>query len=352
MTIPNEPDCYAAVAARDARMDGRFVYAVLSTGIYCRPSCPARAARPDNLRFHATPESARDAGFRACKRCHPDSAKSEAQCLAELAQYIAANAELTLPLSTLAKRVSMSPAHLQRRFVATFGVSPKVLQDAARLQSWREELRDGKPVTQATQTAGYGSTSRVYGRLANSLGMTPKAYRAGGQGETISYAVRNTVLGPLLMAATDRGICSAQFGTSSDELTTQLQSEFPNAQIDPKTRLDDSELDIWIDALDAHLSRSAPHPDLPLDLRGTAFQIKVWRYLLGIERGQVLSYGELASAIGNPKATRAAASACGANRVAVLIPCHRVLRADGGLGGYRWGLERKRALLDAERTVS
>jgi AraC family transcriptional regulator, regulatory protein of adaptative response / methylated-DNA-[protein]-cysteine methyltransferase len=204
-------------------------------------------------------------------------------------------------------------------------------------------------VLDAITEAGFESTSRIYSHAPRNLGMTPSAYRRGGAGESIAYAVRATTMGPLLMAATDRGVCFAQFGESEASLIGQLKNEFPNATHTPSRMSDSRELDAWIQAFEAHLRGDAPRPDLPLDLRGTAFQIRIWRFLLRVPEGGVMSYAELAAGVGAPRAVRAAASACAANRIAVLVPCHRVLRADGGLGGYRWGLERKRVLIDQER---
>jgi AraC family transcriptional regulator of adaptative response/methylated-DNA-[protein]-cysteine methyltransferase len=266
-----------------------------------------------------------------------------------LAEYIERNADETLSLAHLAKRAHLSPAHLQRTFKAVLGVSPKMFQDAARLRRLKGGLKAGKSVLDAITEAGFESTSRIYNHAPRNLGMTPSAYRRGGAGESIAYAVRGTTMGPLLMAATDRGVCFAQFGASEAALIGQLKNEFPNASHVPSRMSDSRELDAWIKAFEAHLSGDAPRPDLPLDLRGTAFQIRVWRFLLQVPQGRVLSYAELAAGIGTPRAVRAAASACAANKIAVLVPCHRVLRADGGLGGYRWGLERKRVLIDQER---
>lgn len=271
------------------------------------------------------------------------------QLMQGLAHYIEENAEEPLPLARLAKQAHLSPAHLQRRFKAVFGVSPKAYQDAVRLKRLKSGLKSGQRVLDAITDAGFQSTSRVYGATTRNLGMTPSAYRAGGEGETIAYACRGTALGPLLMAATERGVCFAQFGTDAEALIAQLQSEFPRATVLASSMAQSPELDAWIRAFEAHIAGSAPRPDLPLDLRGTAFQIRVWRFLLQVPEGDLISYAELAKSIGAPKAVRAAASACAANRVAVLVPCHRVLRGDGGLGGYRWGLERKRALIDHER---
>jgi AraC family transcriptional regulator of adaptative response/methylated-DNA-[protein]-cysteine methyltransferase len=267
----------------------------------------------------------------------------------ELARYIAAQAEKPLTLESLARRVHLSPSRMQRVFKSIFGVSPKKLQQAARGERFKALLRDGADVTEAIYEAGFGSSSRVYGQRMHSIGMTPKRYRAGGEGETLTWACRETVLGPILMAATDRGVCFAQFGSDCDSLLEQLRGEYPRAELERYRGQAARQLDHWIDALNAYIQNKRPRPDIPLDLQGTAFQIKVWEFLLSLEDGEVISYGELARGIDRPRAVRAAASACAANRIAVLVPCHRILRGDGGLGGYRWGLERKRALLDAER---
>ena len=267
----------------------------------------------------------------------------------ELARYIATNADDSLTLEKLAARVHLSPSRMQRVFTATFGVTPKKFQQAARSDRFKALLRSGIDITDAIYEAGYGSTSRVYGRAMHNIGMTPKSYRAGGKGESVTWACRDTVLGPLLMAATDRGVCFAQFGDSESALLAQLEAEFPNAELQAYSEQSSLQLEQWIDALNAYLQNRQPRPDVPLDLKGTAFQIKVWEFLLSLKDGDVMSYAEVARAIDKPGAVRAAASACAKNRIAVLVPCHRILRGDGGLGGYRWGLERKRALLDAER---
>jgi len=266
-----------------------------------------------------------------------------------LARYIAEHADSLLTLDALAARVHLSPARLQRVFKSIFGVSPKKFQQVARSERFKSLLRDGAEITEAIYEAGYGSTSRVYENDVRNIGMTPKSYRAGGAGERITWACRETVLGPLMMAATDRGVCFAQFGDDCESLRAQLRAEFPRAELEAYAGRSGQDLERWIEALNAYLENKQPRPELPLDLKGTAFQVKVWEFLLGLADGEVASYSEVAQAIGKPAAVRAAASACAANRVAVLVPCHRILRADGGLGGYRWGLERKRALLDAER---
>ncbi len=267
--------------------------------------------------------------------------------LVALARDLVARADESWPLAELAAPFGLSPSAFQRRFTALVGLSPKALQDAARLGRLKSALKAGSRVTDAILEAGFGSTSRVYGEAQRDLGMTLSAYRSGAAGEAIHWAARETRLGWLAMAATARGVCFAQFGDRADALRTELAREFPKATLLASDA--DAPLDAWIAALDTHLSRAAPAPTLPLDLRGTAFQMRVWRFLQGIPLGETRSYADVAQAIGAPKATRAVGTACGANRVAVLVPCHRVLRGDGALGGYRWGLERKRALLDAER---
>ncbi|MDZ7671172.1 MAG: bifunctional DNA-binding transcriptional regulator/O6-methylguanine-DNA methyltransferase Ada [Gammaproteobacteria bacterium] len=341
---------FAALAARDASLDGRFVYAVITTGVYCRPSCPARPARRENVRFFDNGPAAQAAGFRPCRRCRPDEPIPGYADLVAVARRIEARSDEPISLAQLAQGTPWSPARLQRAFKAAFGVTPKAYQNQLRLNGFKGALRSGDSVTQAIHTAGFGSTSRVYGATTRNIGMTPSAYRAGGAGETIAYACRDTSLGPLLMAATDRGVCFAQFGEDPDALFAQLEREFPAAELHPSRATDSPQLDAWLDALEAHLGAGAPRPELPLDLRGSAFQVKVWSFLLSIRDGEVMSYSEVAAGIHQPKAVRAVASACGANRIAVLVPCHRVLRSDGSVGGYRWGIERKRVLLDSERS--
>lgn len=351
--IPAMPGLRAmqnAVATRDERFDGQFVYGVVTTGVYCRPSCASRRAKPQNVRFFARPAQAEAAGLRPCKRCGPRAEHLRATGrIRSIAEYIDKHADAPLSLSTLARQAHWSPAHLQRTFKAVLGISPKAYHDAARLRLLKGSLKAGKSVLASIDSAGFQSTSRVYARGARNLGMTPSAYRAGGTGETIAYAFRDTALGALLMAAANRGVCFAQFGASEAALVAQLKAEFPKATLVPSSNSQSQELDDWMRAFEKHIAGRAPRPDLPLDLRGTAFQIRVWRFLLGVAEGDVMSYAEVANGIGEPNAIRAAASACAANRIAVLVPCHRVLRADGGLGGYRWGLERKRLLIDAER---
>jgi len=349
-TMPTDSQMWRATGARDPHFDGVFWYAVTTTGVFCRPSCPSRRPRRDNVRFFPSTAAALAAGFRPCKRCAPLANREPlAARLEAVARYIDAHADQPLPLAGLAARAHLSPAHFQRRFKALLGVSPKAYQDGARLARLKAGLRSGGAVLDAIVGAGFSSTSRVYGEAARNLGMTPSTYRAGGAGETIAHACRPTALGLLMMAATDRGVCFAQFGPSEAALRRKLAAEFPQATLVASPMADSPLLDAWIRAFEAHVGGHAPRPDVPLDLRGTAFQVKVWRFLLGIRAGEVVSYSEVAAGIGAPTAVRAAASACAANRIAVLVPCHRVLRGDGGLGGYRWGIERKRTLIDGER---
>ncbi len=350
MTELSEQEMRAAITARDRTCDGRFFYGVITTGVFCRPSCATRPARAENLRFFLDAESALAAGFRPCKRCRPAEPAPGLSKLIEVARYIETHAEERLTLNKLAKQADLSPSRFQRVFKAAFGVSPKAYQDSVRMKRCKLALKEGDNVTGAIYSAGYGSVSRVYGEQLRSIGMTPRAYRSSGAGETIAYICRDTALGSMMIGATERGVCFVQFGEDANILFEQLRAEFPKARLNVSSAQDAPELDTWIEALDAHISQGAPRPDLPLDLRGTAFQIKVWRFLLSVRDGDVISYGEVAAGIEKPKAVRAVASACAANRIGVLVPCHRVLRGNGSIGGYRWGLARKRALLDAERS--
>ena len=349
MSVLSEQKMRKAIIAKDKSYDGQFFYGVITTGIFCKPSCSSRTANPENLRFFVNNEQAMVAGFRPCKRCVPTQGNPRMEKLVKVARHIEQYAQDRLTLATLAEIADLSPSRLQRIFKEMFGVSPKIYQDNLRMKRFKQSLKDGDGVTDSIFSSGFGSISRVYGEAARNIGMAPKAYRAGGADEQITYACRDTALGLILMAATDKGVCFVQFGETEKLLITKLEDEFPNAQILASSAKDAPELDAWIQALDQHISEAAPRPDLPLDLRGTAFQIKVWRFLLSIQNGDVLSYSEVAANIDKPKAVRAVASACAKNRIGVLIPCHRVLRSDGSLGGYRWGLERKRTLLDMER---
>lgn len=274
-------------------------------------------------------------------------ASNEVQRLIALARHIASHADETLTLEEMAKGCGMSASCLQRRFTAVIGLSPKRFQDALRLNRFRAALRDGDSVTGAIYESGYGSTSRLYEKIERHLGMTPSAIRAGGAGEDIAYALQETVQGPMIMGATLRGVCCVHFADDADSLIAALKREFPGARFRPADP-DREALGLWMDLLDSHLAAGGPLPDLPLDIRGTAFQRKAWDILTALRPGETMTYGGLAARMGRPKAVRAAAGACAANRHAVVIPCHRVLRGDGGLGGYRWGVARKRRLLAHE----
>ncbi len=348
MSMPSEIRMRKAIEKRDKSYDSQFYYGVITSGIFCIPSCSSKPARPENLRFFADSKSAVEAGFRPCKRCHPDGKDSQPNKLVEVARYIEEHSEDKLTLSLLGDMANLSPSRLQRVFKELFGVSPKLYQDAIRMGSFKHSLRDGLSVTDATYSSGFGSISRVYGEATRNIGMTPKSYGDRGKGEVIHYACRKTSLGYMIIAATDKGICSVQFGDSETSLISLLATEFPKADLILSIAQESPALDNWMEALDKHVSQNAPRPDVPLDIRGTAFQIKVWQFLLSIKEGEVMSYGEVAEKIGNPGASRAVGTACGKNAIGVLIPCHRVLRSDGALGGYRWGLERKKALLNKE----
>lgn len=349
MSTFSEQEMLDAVTTRDQSYDGHFFYGVMTTGIFCQPSCPSRTANPENLRFYPTIKTAMEAGFRPCKRCQPTGDTSRAKQLVQLARHIEAHADEKLTLDGLGKMIDLSASRLQRVFKASFGISPKAYQDAIRMQRFKQSLKGGDGVTEAIFSSGFGSISRVYGETSRNIGMTPKAYRAGGANEIITYACRNTALGLMIMAATARGVCFVQFGDRETTLIAQLAAEFPNATLNLSPTQHAPELDHWMEALDQHMSAGSARPDLPLDIRGTAFQMQVWQFLLSVREGDVLSYSELAKGINRPKAVRAVASACAANRIGVLIPCHRVIRGDGSLGGYRWGLARKRTLLEQER---
>ena len=349
MSMLSELKMRKATLENDKSYDGQFFYGVITTGIFCKPSCSSRTPKTENLRFFVSNEQAMVAGFRPCKRCRPTENNPRIEKLIKVARHIEEHAQDRLTLATLAEIAGLSSSRLQRTFKQAFSVSPKAYQDNIRMKRFKKSLKDGDSVTDSIFASGFGSISRVYGESTRNIGMSPKAYRAGGAGELISYACRDSALGLILMAATDKGVCFVQFGETEKLLIAKLTEEFPNAQIVASSAKDTPELDSWIQALDQHISQGTPRPEIPLDIRGTAFQIKVWQFLLSLQDGDVLSYSEVAESIDKPKAVRAVASACARNRIGILIPCHRVLRADGSLGGYRWGLERKRTLLDMER---
>ena len=337
---------WAAVAARDPQADGRFVYSVKTTGVYCRPSCAARAARPENVAFHRSPAEAERAGFRPCKRCKPDQpplSQQHAATVARLCRLIE-DAEQAPTLEQLAQHAGLSAYHLHRVFKAVTGVTPKAYAAAHRARRMRRELDRSDTVTQAVYDAGYNSSGRFYEESNHVLGMTPTTYRAGGADTAIRFAVGECSLGSILVAQSDRGVCAILMGDDPDALARDLQQRFPHAALVGG----DTAFERLVAKVVGFVEAPRVGLDLPLDVRGTAFQQRVWQALRAIAPGQTASYAEIAKRIGAPKSVRAVAQACGANALAVAIPCHRVVRNDGALSGYRWGVERKRALLERE----
>jgi AraC family transcriptional regulator of adaptative response/methylated-DNA-[protein]-cysteine methyltransferase len=334
------------LVARDKSADGEFFYSVATTGVYCRPSCGARTPLPKNVAFYRTTQEAERAGFRACKRCKPNApplAQVHAAIVADLCRFIE-EAESAPKLEELAERSGLSPFHLHRVFKEVTGVTPRAYAAAARAKKMRASLDRSGSVTEAVYDAGYSSSSRFYETSNAILGMTPKRWRAGGEGMTIRFAVGECSLGSILVAASERGICAVTLGDDPDALAKDLQDRFPRAELVPGDR----GFERVVAKVIAFVDAPKKGLDLPLDVQGTAFQERVWKALQLVPFGQTTSYGEIARRIGAPRAVRAVATACGENRLAVVIPCHRVVTVAGGLAGYRWGIERKRALLDAE----
>lgn len=344
---------WRAVATRDLSADGRLFYGVTSTGVYCRPSCPSRRPRRENVRFFASASDAEREGFRACRRCRPNertrAAESVARAKEILDRHVERGAEGGVPLGELAAAVEMSPFHLQRVFEAQLGLSPARYLRARRAERFKSQLRRGGTVSRATYDAGFGSSSRAYEVADSQLGMTPATYRHGGEGAKIRYRVVRSSLGKVLVAATTRGVCAVKLGDDADTLERELAEEYPRASL-VRDRGTAGEFGAWVDAIVRYVDRDGDSPSVPMDVKATAFQWKVWRALQAIPRGETRSYTEVAEAIGRPGAVRAVASACASNRVALVIPCHRVIRSDGALSGYRWGPERKRKLLEREHS--
>jgi len=337
---------WQAVSLRDGRADGRFVYGVATTGIYCRPTCPSRRPLPRNVRYFDTSAAAEASGFRACRRCRPDSAAPEQRRGARIARVcrLIDAAESMPSLGDLAQAVHVSPYHLSREFKAVTGITPREYYQRRRRQRLGAALDTAPRITEALHAAGYGSSGRFYAESTAVLGMSPREFRAGGAGLQICHAVAPCSLGHVLAAATDRGLCAILLGDDPDALTRELQDRFPRARLIGG----DASFEGWVACVVGFVEAPAIGLDLPLDIRGTAFQQRVWQALQAIPPGETASYAEIARRIGAPAATRAVAQACGANALAVAIPCHRVVRQDGGLSGYRWGVERKRALLVRE----
>lgn len=337
---------WQALVRRDARSDGAFFYAVRTTGVYCRPTCSARRPNRCNVEFFPSWAEAEQAGYRACRRCHPRPMAGPAAAATAVARAcrLLDTAEEPLSLAALADAVGLSPFHFHRLFKQIVGITPKAYSMAHRTRRFQRSLRDDPTVTRAMYAAGYGSSSRCYESVADQLGMTPSEYRKGGAGHRIRHAIARCDLGWALVAATARGICAIELGDDPDELRERLTARFPAAQ----RADDDPEFAGWVTGVLAALDRPSGDIDLPLDVRGTAFQRRVWQALRAVPAGSTATYAEIADMIGKPSAARAVGRACATNPVAVAIPCHRVVRGDGGLGGYRWGLPRKRALLERE----
>lgn len=342
---------WLAVLSRDPAADRAFVYAVRSTGIYCRPTCAARKPRRERVVFFPAPAAAERAGYRPCRRCRPQDAAArdpQAALVRRVCRWIDEHLEDKISLAEIGMQISLSPYRLRRTFKRVLGITPRQYADARRLHWLKGKLRKGETVTRALYDAGYGSSSRLYERAPDRLGMTPATYRKGGQGIRIGYAIADCPLGRLLVAATDRGVCAVYFGDSDRGLAAALAAEYPAAEI----HRGNGDVDRWAGALVRHLEGQHPHLDLPLDVRATAFQWQVWQELRAIPYGSTRTYGEIARRLGEPGAARAVGRACATNPVSIVVPCHRAVREDGGLGGYRWGVERKARLLARERSVA
>jgi AraC family transcriptional regulator of adaptative response/methylated-DNA-[protein]-cysteine methyltransferase len=336
---------WQAVQRRDRAADGAFWYSVRTTGVYCRPSCAARLPRRENVAFHASPAAAEKAGFRPCKRCRSAAALAERQAAAVAkACRLIERADEMPSLTTLAKSAGMSRFHFHRVFKSATGVTPKAYADANRAQRVRDALAARGSVTAAIYDAGFNSSGRFYAAAPGVLGMTPRDFRAGGTGAAIRFAVGQCSLGAILVAATQKGVCAIFLGDDPEPLVRELQDRFPKAQLIGA----DAEFERLVARVVGLVEAPAQDFDLPLDLLGTAFQQKVWQALRKVPAGSTATYTEIARRIGRPKAVRAVAAACGDNPIAIAIPCHRVVRLDGNLAGYRWGIARKRALLDKE----
>jgi AraC family transcriptional regulator, regulatory protein of adaptative response / methylated-DNA-[protein]-cysteine methyltransferase len=344
------------VLTRDAQFESAFVYAVRSTGVYCRPTCASRRPSRKQVAFYSSPAAAERAGFRPCRRCRPRGEATDSRAAqAELVEFLCREIEASLDegngaitLTTLSRRVGANPYQIQRSFKRAMGITPRQYADAQRLARLKSRLREGQDVTGALYEAGYGSSRGLYERAPWRMGMTPATYRKGGLGMRVGYTIADSPLGRLLVGATERGVCAVCLGDSDEALETNLFAEYPQAEI----HRDDRTLSPWVTAFLSHLQGRTPHLDLPVDVRATAFQWRVWEELRAIPYGATRSYSDVARAIGRPEAVRAVAHACATNPVAVVIPCHRVVGKDGALHGYRWGLERKQKLLVLERQAA
>jgi AraC family transcriptional regulator of adaptative response/methylated-DNA-[protein]-cysteine methyltransferase len=338
----NDDQRWQLVLHRDSRADGQFVTAVRSTGIYCRPSCPAKHPLRKNVTFYRSPVEAERAGFRACRRCRPNEADAQVKAIQGVCRYIETHLDSPLTLTELSRQAHFSPYHLQRTFKRLMGVSPRQYAAACRAAQLKKNLKETRTVTDATYNSGYGSLSRLYEQTR--MGMTPSVYRRGGAGMRIGYTIVDSALGRLLVAATENGVCFVSLADSDQTLETALRGDYHAAQIER----DDAGLRQWVSAVLGYLNGKQPHLDLPLDIQGTAFQRQVWEALRAIPYGETRTYSQIAKAIGRPGAARAVGHACGANPVALVVPCHRAVGSKGALTGYRWGVARKEKLLARE----
>ena len=336
---------WRATLERDARADGKFVLAVRSTHIYCRPSCPARRPLRQNVVFFRTREEAEKQGFRPCLRCRPNEIAASAALVARAAKFLAESREDGVRLSEVARELNSNSGTLRRAFRQVTGLAPRELADALRVKRFKTLLRAGKNITDALYETGYGSSSRVYERSNAQLGMTPATYRKGGKGMKIEYTIAKSPLGKVLVAATERGVSAVYLGDAQNKLVAELHEEYPRAEISPAT----GSVQRWVREIVQRIEGKPAQVDLPLDLQATAFQRRVWQELQRIPRGTTRTYSQVARALGRPKAVRAVARACATNPVSIVVPCHRVIREDGNLAGYRWGLTRKEQLLATER---
>ena len=346
-TVEADPR-WVRVLARDRSADGQFWYAVATTGVYCRPSCPSRTANPKNVSLHGSLAEAKATGFRPCKRCNPDGPSADVENAAIVAKAcrLIEQSEEVPSLTGLAKAANLSTSHFHRMFKSVTGLTPKDYAEAHRASRVRDELAKGHSVTEAMYDAGFNSSGRFYEKSRNMLGMTPTQYRTGGANEDIRFAVGQSSLGAILVASSDRGVASILIGDDPDGLVRDLQDRFPKARLVGG----DKEYECMVARVVSFVEAPGIGLNLPLDVRGTAFQRRVWQALQAIPVGQTSSYSEIARRIGAPKSVRAVASACAANNIAVAIPCHRVVRNDGALSGYAWGVERKRELVAREAT--
>ncbi|MDQ6767971.1 MAG: bifunctional DNA-binding transcriptional regulator/O6-methylguanine-DNA methyltransferase Ada [Candidatus Eremiobacteraeota bacterium] len=338
----------AAVMARDRRADGAFVYGVTSTGIFCRPSCASRRPRRDRIALFASADKAREAGFRPCRRCQPESVAASTNIAQRICRYIDEQQDDAPTLGELSARFGLSPHHLARSFKAAIGMTPKAYGDLQRVERLKTRLQSGQSVTTALYSAGYGSSSRLYEQGSALLGMKPSDYRRLGLGTSVTFTVVGTTLGKLLVASTERGICAVKLGDSSAALERALRHEYSAARV----QRDDAGLTTVVGQIVRHIEAGAPLAQLATDVAATAFTRSVWKALAAIPSGQTRTYGQIAASIGRPTAARAVARACATNQLALIIPCHRVVPSSGGSGGYRWGAARKRTLLERERRAS